>query len=59
MADIAAASVYSLASVYGISEDAAYSIKRISSQIISKAILGVKIRLSTVDSIVQNLRFYI
>lgn len=47
IADIAPASVYSISSVYGISEDAAYSIKRIVNDIVSKARQGIKIRLST------------
>ena len=47
MADISAASVSSIASVYGISEDAAYTIKRIVNDIVSKARQGVKISLST------------
>lgn len=47
IADISTASVYSIASVRGISEDAAYSIKRIVNDIVSKARQGVKIRLST------------
>lgn len=47
IADISTASVYSIASVHGISEDAAYSIKSIVNDIVSKARQGVKIRLST------------
>ena len=47
IADIAPASVYSIASVHGISEDAAYSIKRIVDDIVAKSKQGVKIRLST------------
>lgn len=47
IADIAPASVYSIASVYGISADTAYSIKHIVNDIVSKARQGVKIRLST------------
>lgn len=47
IADISTASVYSIASVHGISEDAAYSIKRIVNDIVSKARQGVKIRIST------------
>ena len=47
IADIATASVYSISSVYGISEDTAYSIKRIVDNIVSKARQGAKIRLST------------
>ena len=47
IADIAPASVYSIASVHGVSEDAAYSIKRIVDDIVAKSKQGVKIRLST------------
>ena len=47
IADIATASVYSIASVYGISEDTAYSIKHVVNDIVSKARQGAKIRLST------------
>lgn len=47
IADIAPASVYTISSVHGISEDAAYSIKRIVNDIVSKASQGIKIRLST------------
>lgn len=47
IADIASASVYSIASVHGISEDTAYSIKRIVNDIVSKARQGIKIRLSS------------
>ncbi len=47
MADISAASISSIASVHGISEDAAYTIKRIVNDIVSKARQGVKISLST------------
>ena len=47
IADIAPASVHSIASVHGISEDTAYSIKRVVKDIVSKARQGVKIRLST------------
>lgn len=47
IADIASASVYSIASVHGISEDAAYSIKRIVNDIVWKARQGIKIRLSS------------
>lgn len=46
IADIAGASVYSLASINGISDDAAYSIKRIADQIVSTTRQGVKIKLS-------------
>lgn len=47
IADISAASVYTIASVHGISEDTAYSIKKIVGDIVSKARQGVKIKLST------------
>lgn len=47
IADIAPASVCSIASVHGISEDTAYSIKRIVNEIVSKARQGIKIKLST------------
>lgn len=47
IADIASASVHSISSVYGISEDSAYSIKRIVEDIVSKARQGAKIKLST------------
>lgn len=47
IADISTASVYSISSVHGISEDAAYSIKSIVNNIISKTRQEVKIRLST------------
>ena len=46
IADISTASVYTIASVHGISEDTAYSIKRVVEDIVSKARQGVKIRLS-------------
>ena len=47
IADIASSSVHSLSSVYGISEDAAYSIKRIANEMTAQARKGCKIRLST------------
>ena len=47
VADVAAASVHSLASVYGISEDTAYSIKGIANGMASEARKGVKISLSS------------
>lgn len=47
IADIAPASIYSIASVRGISEDAAFSIKKATSEIVSKARQGVKIKLSS------------
>lgn len=46
IADIASASVYSIASVHGISEDTAYSIKRIVNDIVARVRQGIKIRLS-------------
>ena len=47
IADISTASIYSIASIHGISEDTAYSIKRIVNDIVSKARQGVKLRIST------------
>ena len=47
IADIVPASVHQLASVYGISEDAAGSIKRVASEMASQAGQGCKIKLST------------
>ncbi len=47
VADVAAASVHSLASVYGISEDTAYSIKGIANGMAAEARKGVKISLSS------------
>jgi len=46
IADISTASVYTIASVHGISEDTAYSIKKVVDDIVSKARQGMKIRLS-------------
>ena len=46
VADISAASVHSIASVHGISEDSAYAIKRIVDELAVQAREGVKIRLS-------------
>lgn len=46
ISDISTASVYSIASVHGISEDTAYSIKRIVNDIVNKTRQDVKIRLS-------------
>lgn len=46
IADIASASAFSIASVHGVSEDAAYSIRRIVNDITAKARQGVKVRLS-------------
>lgn len=45
--DVLAASESSLSSVYGISEDAAYTIKSIANDIASKARQGAKIRISS------------
>ncbi len=45
--DVLAASEGSLSSVYGISEDTAYTIKRIANDIASKARQGTKIRISS------------
>ena len=47
MADIYAASVYELASVYGISEDAAYTAKRTATRFADQSKDNVKIRLSS------------
>ena len=47
IADIAAASVYSIASVHGVSEDTAYSIRRIVDNIVSQARKDTKIRISS------------
>ena len=47
VADVYAASVYSLASVYGISEDSAYAIKSVANDIASKSHEGIKIKLSS------------
>ena len=47
IADLAPASVHSIASVYGISEDAANSIRRIVDDMAAQAGQGCKIRLST------------
>ena len=47
VADVAAASVHSLASVYGISEDTAYSITGVANGMASEARKGVKISLSS------------
>lgn len=46
MADIYVASAYNLSSVYGISEDSAYTIKRLVGDYARKAQQGVKIKLS-------------
>lgn len=47
IADLYVASVYSIASVRGISEDTAYTIKRIVNDYVSTARNGVKLKLST------------
>ena len=47
IADISSASVYTIASVHGISEDAAFSIKRIVDDFVSKTRQGTKIKLSS------------
>ena len=47
IADIATASVYSIASVHGVSEDAAYSIRRIVDSLVSQARKDTKIRISS------------
>lgn len=49
MADIYAASNYQLASVYGISDNAAISLKQIAKQFLEEARDGVKIKLSADD----------
>lgn len=46
LADIAPASVHSIASIHGISEDRAYEIKRLVNEIVSTTRQGAKIRLS-------------
>lgn len=46
IADIAAASVYTISSIHGISEDTAYSIKRVVDKIVSTTRRSAKIRLS-------------
>ena len=46
IADLAAASLFSIASVNGVSEEGAYAIRRIVDDIIARARPGVKIRLS-------------
>lgn len=46
LADIAPASVHSIASIHGISEDRAYEIKRLVNEIVSATRQGAKIRLS-------------
>lgn len=47
IADIAPASVFSIASVHGISEDSAYSIKKAVNEIIARSRLEVKVKLSS------------
>lgn len=49
MADIYASSNYQLASIHGISESAAFSMKRIAKQFLEEAQEGVKIKLSADD----------
>ena len=49
LADLYTASIFSLASVYGISEDSAFAIKGVVNDIASKAQKGLRIRLSTDD----------
>lgn len=46
MADIYSSSTYQLASLYGISENAAFSMKRIAQQFLEEAQEGIKIKLS-------------
>lgn len=46
IADLAAASVHSIASVHGVSADSAYGIKRVVNELADQAGKGVKIRLS-------------
>lgn len=47
IADLAAASVHSIASVHGVSADSAYGIKRVVNELADQAGKGVKIRLSS------------
>lgn len=49
MADIYSSSSYQLSSLYGISENAAFSMKRIANQFLKEAQEGVKIKLSADD----------
>lgn len=49
MADIYSSSTYQLASLHGISENAAFSLKRIAKQFLEEARDGVKIKLSADD----------
>ena len=46
IADLAGASVYSIASVHGVSEDSAYAIKHVVDELVNQARKGVKVRLS-------------
>lgn len=46
LADLSAASVHSIASVHGISEDSAYAIKRVVNELVGQAQKGAKIKLS-------------
>ncbi len=47
IADLACAPLYAIASVYGISEDAAFAIKRVVDDMTAKVRQGIKLRLST------------
>ncbi len=47
LADIASSSIYSIASVHGVSDDSAYSIKQVVNDIAAQTRQGTKIRLST------------
>lgn len=49
IADIALVSVYTLSSIYGISDDVAYSIKRVDDKIVSTTRKGAKIKISADD----------
>ena len=49
MADIYAASVYNLASIHGVSQDVAYSAKRIANYYADNASKNIKLKLSTDD----------
>ena len=54
IADLAPASVEALTAVYGVSEDAAYAIRRIVSEMSGKVRQGCKIRLSTDQQTPEN-----
>lgn len=56
IADLAAASVYNIAAVHGISEDSAYSIKGIANILAEQARKDVKIRLSVDNKTTANTR---